>query len=253
MDSIYTAMNMIRENAYMSKLDLKNAYYCVPIRESDKKFLKFVFKNKLYKYNVLPNGYTEGPRKFTKATKPILATLRKIGIAICAYIDDFLLSCKLKQTCFENTLKTIGLFEKLGFIINHTKSILEPIQTITFLGYDLNSASLSIQLTESKKLKTKEMCENLLVKSHISIREIAQLLGIFSSSFTAVEHSKLHYRSLERCKNKALKYSKGNFEGKIILDEPAKNNICWWRDNIIDSFPPLLGLTHLFPFVQMPV
>ena len=41
------------------------------------KLLKFEQNDIMYKFLVSPNGYTEGPRKFTKVMKPPLALLRK--------------------------------------------------------------------------------------------------------------------------------------------------------------------------------
>ena len=73
---------------YMAKLDIKDAYYSVPIFNDDQKLLKFKFKDILYQYLALPNRYTKGPRKFTKLPKPILAKLRQEGITLVAYLDD---------------------------------------------------------------------------------------------------------------------------------------------------------------------
>ena len=57
----------------MSKLDMKDACYRVPTSEPDQKHPKFQFNCFLYKYSALLNGYTEGPRKFTKLLKtPLL-------------------------------------------------------------------------------------------------------------------------------------------------------------------------------------
>ena len=61
---------------FLVKLDIKDAYYSIPIEEFHQRFLKFKCEGKLYKFMVLPNGYTERPRKFTKLLKPPLATLR---------------------------------------------------------------------------------------------------------------------------------------------------------------------------------
>ena len=51
---------------YLSKLDIKDAYYSIPIHTDSQKLLKFQHDGVLYKNTALPNGYTEGPRKFTK-------------------------------------------------------------------------------------------------------------------------------------------------------------------------------------------
>ena len=76
---------------FMAKLDIKDAYYSIPINESHQKLLKFCFENKLYKFTALPNGYTEGPRKFTKVLKPPISFLRiEFEIMIASYIDDLI-------------------------------------------------------------------------------------------------------------------------------------------------------------------
>ena len=55
---------------YGYKLHIKDAYYNIPIYEPHQKFLNCEYKSRLFKFMVLPNGYTEGPRKCTKLLKP---------------------------------------------------------------------------------------------------------------------------------------------------------------------------------------
>ena len=66
----------------MAKLDIKDAYYGKAIQGQHQKYLKMKNNNKLFKYTVLPNVYTKGPRKFTKVMKPLLATLHEENISI---------------------------------------------------------------------------------------------------------------------------------------------------------------------------
>ena len=65
METLFTIMQFIRPNMYMAKFDIKDAYYSIPIYEPHQKFLKFEYKSRVFKFTVLPNGYTEGTRKFT--------------------------------------------------------------------------------------------------------------------------------------------------------------------------------------------
>ena len=51
----------------MVKLEIKDAYYSITSYEPQ--FLKFEYKSRPLKFTVLPNGYTEGPRNFTKLLK----------------------------------------------------------------------------------------------------------------------------------------------------------------------------------------
>ena len=67
------------------------------------------------------------------------------------------------------------------------------------------------------------------------MRELARILGKIVTSFPAVTFGPPHYRHLERDKISALKYHKGNFEGKISLSGKAVSEIHYWINNIDNS------------------
>jgi hypothetical protein len=66
MDSLNTIVKLVDDDCFMASIDLKDAYYSTPIRERDKKYLRFYWNNQLYQFTCLPNGLSSGPRKFTK-------------------------------------------------------------------------------------------------------------------------------------------------------------------------------------------
>ena len=79
METLQLVLSLVTQGCYLALLDLKDVYYFVPIHPDHNKFLKFIWKNQLYKLLVLPNGLCCGPRKFTKLMKPPIATLRLDG------------------------------------------------------------------------------------------------------------------------------------------------------------------------------
>ena len=91
MDTFESALNLIKPNCLMSSVDLRHAYYSVNIAEQHRKYLKFIWKDKLFQYSCLPNGIAMAPRLFTKLMKVVFASLRKMGYMNCGYIDDSLL------------------------------------------------------------------------------------------------------------------------------------------------------------------
>ena len=105
----------------MAKIDLKDAYYSVKLKASDQKLLKFMHNGKLYKFVCLPNGYSEGPRVFTKIMKPILALLREKDIVVAIYIDDLFTTGETYESCRENVLRIASFLDEMGFTINLTK------------------------------------------------------------------------------------------------------------------------------------
>ena len=61
----------------MVSVDLKNAFYSIPIYNAYQRYFKFMWFQKFYKYLWMPNGCSDAMRVFTKMLKPQFATLRK--------------------------------------------------------------------------------------------------------------------------------------------------------------------------------
>ena len=74
------------------------------------------------------------------------------------------------------------------------------------------------------------------MKESISIRLVSTLLGKFTSRFQAIKYGQLHYRDLERLNAKALEINKDNFDKKPSIDSHGKQNIIWWKNNVLGSF-----------------
>eukprot|EP00794_Sanderia_malayensis_P002708 gene2708-3130_t len=235
MDTINTVTELIHENSYMTKIDLKDAYYSVPINNNDKKYLKFMHKGKLFHFTCLPNGLSCGPRKFTKLLKPALTSLRKLGINIIAYIDDLIIIGDSYQKYVNATQICVSLFDSLGFVIHPEKSNFTPATVIEYLGFSIDAINQTIQLTDFKKNKTEDLCQHVLSAKTLSIRQVAKLLGTLTSAFPGVKFGPLHYRSLESCKIAALKKAKGNFDSNMLLSQLATQDIQWWINNIESS------------------
>ena len=77
METMHSVVKVIRPNSYMASVDIKDAYYSVPIGQECQKYLKFQFQSKLCCYTCLPNGLCTGPLKFTKLLTVQLSYLQK--------------------------------------------------------------------------------------------------------------------------------------------------------------------------------
>ena len=151
METLRLVLSLITPGCYLASLNLKDAYYSVPIHPDHTKFLKFIWKNQLCKFLVLPNSLCCSPRKFTKLMKAPIAILRLDGHIIAIYVDDLINVGLTFDECVENLIASIKLLNSLGFIIYPDKSISLPKQEITFLGFNINSQEMEITLTETKK------------------------------------------------------------------------------------------------------
>lgn len=132
MEDSRTVSRLIDTNFYMCTIDLKDAYYSVPVARSHRKFLRFVFDNKTYEFNCLPFGLASAPYVFTKLLKPVAHFLRSRGFLSVIYLDDIILMGESEKICAQNARVTCELLESLGFQLNLKKCNLKPSQHVNF-------------------------------------------------------------------------------------------------------------------------
>ena len=236
MDTVWTAINMMKPNCFMASIDLKDAYYSVPICQNHQKYLKFFWKGKFYTFQVFPNGLALCPRKFTKLLKPVYAFLRSLGHLSVAYIDDSYLQGATYDECLQNLIDTKKIFDSLGFIVHPSKSVFKPEQRVAFLGFVLDSLKMRVYLTTERATSICNACTSLLNNPKPSIRDLARVIGLITASFPGVMYGPLHYRALDVNKTRALKNSKGDFEETVILSVNAIQELHWWTQNVLDSY-----------------
>ena len=232
MDTFEMALHLIKQNCYMASVDLRHAYYSVPIDEQYQKYLRFIWKGSIYQYTCLPNGLASAPRLFTKLMKVVYATLRRSGHINIGYIDDSLLIGDTIAECSLNIQDTVKLVSDLGFIVHEKKSVLIPTKKIQFLGFLIDSEKMIVTLTLDKKEMIHEESQKLLSKQISKIREVASYIGLIISSFSAVDYGQLYYRDIEIEKIHALKMAKGNFDVNMEITDKMKKEIIWWSCNI---------------------
>ena len=159
------------------------AYYSVPILSEHQKYLKFYFRGKLYQFTRLPNGLCSGPRKFTKLQKPPLSYLRLQQVTVAGFIDDLITLGRSFVKCERNIKLIVTLLDSLGFVVHPDKSIFVPARSIEYLGFVIDSQSMTISLTKKKKACIKQLCHEVLQEQFLIIRKIERLLGKFTGSF----------------------------------------------------------------------
>ena len=235
MDTFTSVLPLVRENCYMASIDMKLAYYTIPINEEYRKYLRFSWNNQIFQYTCLPNGLSSAPRIFTKLMKPIFANLRRSGHINLSYIDDIYLQSDSYDECLQNVHETKKMLQELGFTINMNKSVFTPSKSLQFLGFIVDSENMSVHLSKDKIKIVIQKCTRMLNLSVSSLRELASLIGTLISVFPAVEFGPLYYRELERQKIEGLRQNYGNFEASTNITEMMRSQIRWWIENIESS------------------
>ena len=118
MEGLRDVKNMLSDKDLMCKLDLKDAYFTVPLSTRSRKLVRFWWKGKLYEFLCIAFGLGPASRIFTKLLKVPISILRRLNIRLIIYLDDLLLmGLNYKEICLARDT-AIFLFHQLDLMIN---------------------------------------------------------------------------------------------------------------------------------------
>lgn len=233
MEGLHLLPDLLQQGDWMVKMDLKDAYLQIPIHSNHQHLLQFIWEEKHYKFQCLPFGLSSAPRVFTKLLKPVVGFLRQIGLRLIVYLDDMLFIHVNKDQLEVMTLLICKFFEALGLMVNTKKSLLNPTQLVEFLGFQINSLTMTFNLPSEKGRKIQQEAVNLLKSQSISARHLAIFIGKVVATSRAVMQAPLHYRALQRALNST---TSGNnplevsdkFDAQLVLDKEMISDLQWW-------------------------
>lgn len=121
------------------KVDLADAFYSVPMHPSSRFLTEFAGPDgSHYRFKRLPMGLSTSPQILQRITREILKPIASLVPIAWVHLDDFLLvgpRSKVKLAL----LRLRARLKAVNFSINVSKSVLRPVQQLTFCGvsYDL--------------------------------------------------------------------------------------------------------------------
>ena len=94
---------------YFSKLDLRDGYHQVPIKESDRFKTAFTCRYGTFEFNVMTFGFKNAPAHFQRSMNLLLADL--LDVCVLVYMDDILIFSK---TADEHRAHVKQVFQRLN-------------------------------------------------------------------------------------------------------------------------------------------
>ena len=173
------------------KIDLKDAYFHVPVSWLFQLFLAFMMDDRIYVFQYLPFGLAVAPWAFTRIIRPVKGFLHKEGLRISSFLDDFLLLAESPEELNRISALVLDLFKRLGFSINKEKSITTPSQSLEYLGVLFLLKSQQLALPQEKVAKVSRLCKEMSQRSHASRRQLESLLGVLSFASSLVPLGRL--------------------------------------------------------------
>ena len=170
--SVWTA---IRTQDWTVSIDIRDTHLHVPMHKAVRKYLRFVVNKRVYQFTCLPFGLATSPREFTKLLRPVVALLRKRGVKLHVYLDDWLIHANTPEQAQLHAQMTISLLQYRGWIINYEKSDLTPSQDFQFIGMQFNTQQFTVAP---------------LPKMLLKVQSVHRLVGMVVFMATLVPHGR---------------------------------------------------------------
>ena len=228
METLHSILPLLRQGWWATSVDLKDAYLHIPILPEDRRFLSFRLQGRTFCFRTLPFGLSTAPRVFTRVARVFGAYLRRLGIQIFLYLDDWLIVAETREAAARDTTRVVQEARNFGWIINLEKSDLQPSQTPTFLGAVLDFVQARARPTQERILAVQEGARVLLGSPLSSARAWLVFLGYLASLVDLVPWCRYHMRDLQFHLLRYFDPASGDLRLMVPLSSEVIPAIQWW-------------------------
>jgi len=204
-ETVQNAIELAGPGYYMAKVDLKNAYKSVPIHPSNYHLTGFKWHftghpGHTYLCDTrLPFGAKRAPGIFHRLTQSIKRMLLRRGYdRVVVYLDDFLVIAPTKHECTSVLNILLHLLRRLGFCISWPK-VAGPAQRITFLGFDIDTVSQSLELPRTKLSEFCDLLKWFCSAKRVSLKQLQRLAGKLNWACHVVRGGRVFLRRILDC------------------------------------------------------
>ena len=224
METAEIIRNSLTKGEWLVSIDLKDAYFHVPIHPASHHLLRFHVDKQTYHFKALPFGL-----EFTRIVQEVKLVLQSRGICIHQYLDDWLLRANTSHQCRAQTKELIQVVQDLGFVINFEKSELEPTQKIDFLGYNFDLIQGKVFPTENKLKILEKAVQDMEVVSQTTPRLLMSLIGVLASLEKTIPMGRLHMCPFQWYLKTHWQYPQ-SLDLKIPVSNLLKSYLQWWKN-----------------------
>lgn len=131
--------NSLHGSKFFTVVDLKGAFFQIPLREEDRQFSAFNTPFGLYEFTRMPQGLKSSPAQMQRVVERCLGdcSLREA----IAYIDDIVIHAPTMEGCIERTLKALTRVRDFGLKLEKKKCHF-LYQTVSHLGHEISGKGI---------------------------------------------------------------------------------------------------------------
>lgn len=152
---------------YFSRLDVKNAFHQLEIRESCRYITTFITHKGMFRYKRLLFGVNCAPEIFQKVMENLLVECENA----INYIDDIIVFGTNENSHYKSLSQVLEILKNNGVVLNSSKCVFK-VQSLTFLGHELSPDGIQ---PEKKKIQAL-----IGFRSPKSVEELRSFLGLIN-------------------------------------------------------------------------
>ena len=143
------------EKPWLAKYDLADAYLSIPVCNSDKEKIGFIWDvngvTKKFRYGSLPFGLRSSSYLFTQFAEALMYMSKNRGASqeSLFYLDDSLTIAGSKDECKRSLEIMIETAERCGLKVQHSKTA-GPERNLEFLGICINTIDKKLEISKEK-------------------------------------------------------------------------------------------------------
>lgn len=231
--TVQQALQMIRPNWFLAKIDLKAAYRAVGLDERSQRLtgLKWTFagdSEPTYMIDTrLPFGSRKSPAIFSRITQAVQRIMVRKGFsATIVYLDDFLVSARSREECDLAYTTLLSLLRSLGFQIAWNK-VVDPCQRLIFLGITIDTVRGTVSIDSDRVAKLDRALSLFISRKRASRRQLEQLAGKLNWAAYVIPWGRTHIRTIFNVIGSLKKP-----EHKCLLSV-LHSDLYWWREALL--------------------
>jgi hypothetical protein len=194
---ITDVLQAVKQQHWFTTVDLKDAYFHVPIAPQHRPFLRFAFQDQVYQFRVLPFGLSLSPRVFTRCMAAALAPIQARGLQVLPYLDDWLLCSHSQEQAVLEITQLLAHITRLGLSVNFSKSRLTPSQSVRFLGLTLDSRSMKAVPSEQRVDNILLLLQRFRRQARLPFRCFLRLTGMLAAAAAVIPLGLLSLRPFQ--------------------------------------------------------
>ena len=142
METPSSVLLAVRKGDLLASVDLKDAYFLIPVHPSSRKLLRFVSNGTVYQFKALCFRLSTAPQVlFTRVFAAVSAWAHSRGVRLLRYLDDWLILASSEAKTIQHVSQLLSLCHSLGIVINEQKSDFSPSRSVEYLGMTIDTIS----------------------------------------------------------------------------------------------------------------